>query len=90
VVRLYSTAPAERYRLGKGRLDVGSDADLVLVDPSGSWVVSDDDVVSKAGWTPYAGRTFKGRIVATYLRGQEIARDGRPHDQRTGRLVTPG
>jgi dihydroorotase (multifunctional complex type) len=89
VVRLYATAPADRYRLPKGRLEVGSDADLVLVDPAGWWDVDDVSVLSKAGWSPFAGRRFQGRIVATYLRGIEISRDGRPYDERTGRFRRP-
>jgi dihydroorotase (multifunctional complex type) len=89
LVRLYATAPARRYLLPKGVISQGQDADIVLVDPAGSWTVGDADIISKAGWSPYAGRTFRGRIVATYLRGEEIARDGACHDERTGRFVTP-
>jgi dihydroorotase len=72
VVALYSETPARIYGLHprKGSLDMGADADLVLVDPELRWTVRDEDVVSKAGWSPYAGRTFTGRTVRTFLRGR--------------------
>jgi dihydroorotase-like cyclic amidohydrolase len=53
-----------------------TDADIVLVDPEERWTVRDEDVRSKAGWSPYAGRTLVGRAVRTYLRGEPVARDG--------------
>lgn len=91
VVDLYSYRPALRYGLtpSKGLLTRGSDADLVLVDPRSSWTVQDADIISKAGWSPYSGTTFQGRVVATYLRGEEIARDGASNDARSGRFL-PG
>ncbi len=89
VARLYSEAPAKRYRLHprKGSLDVGSDADFVLVDPTGSWMVADSDMHSKAGWSPFSGRELRGRMVATYLGGHEIAADGVSHQLRSGSFV---
>jgi len=38
--------------------------------------VRDEDVLSRAGWSPYAGRTLTGRAVRTYLRGAVAASDG--------------
>lgn len=91
VARVYSEAPARRYGLypRKGNIAVGCDADLVLVDTEGSWEVDDAEIISKAGWTPLAGRRLTGRIHSTYLRGTLIAEDRRPLDLRTGRFL-PG
>lgn len=91
LTRLTSFAPASRYGLAprKGSLDPGADADLVLVDPDAHWVVDDADIISKAGWSPYAGRRFQGRVEATYLRGRLVGEGDRPRDERTGRFL-PG
>jgi len=91
VARLYSEAPARRYGLypTKGHLGEGADADFVLVDPTAEWHVTNADLLSKAAWSPFAGRTFRGRAVATYLRGDEIARYGEAHAMREGQFV-PG
>jgi dihydroorotase-like cyclic amidohydrolase len=87
----YAEEPARRYGLwpAKGNLAVGADADLALVDPDATVRIRDEDVLSKAGWTPFAGRETHGDVVRVFLGGEEIARDGSPADRRTGRFL-PG
>lgn len=91
VVRVYCERPARIYGLWprKGRIEIGADADLVLVDPAAERTLRSADVLSKAGWTPFDGRRVRGRVVQTYLRGTLVAEEGRPRDERTGRLL-PG
>ena len=76
---LYARMPACIYGLypRKGALLPGSDGDFTLVDPGIRYTIEDRNILSKAGWTPYAGRTVQGKVVATYLRGQKIAEAGR-------------
>jgi dihydroorotase (multifunctional complex type) len=59
----------------KGVLLPGSDADLVLVDPNETRVLTDDGLYTKVGWTPYRDWTITGVVKATMLRGELIARD---------------
>jgi dihydroorotase-like cyclic amidohydrolase len=51
------------------------------VDPGAEWTLTDGDVRSKAGWTPYANAKIRGRVQATVVRGRVIARDGSLTDQ---------
>jgi hypothetical protein len=79
VVELTAEAPARLYGLAprKGHLEVGSDADIVLVDFTAERTLENATVVSRAGWTAYAGRRIRGRPVVTLSRGRVVASDGR-------------
>ncbi len=76
-VEATSTAPARLFKLErKGEISPGFDADLVLVDLENEYEVRDADVLSLIGWSPYAGRKFKGKPVRTILRGRTIYDNG--------------
>lgn len=77
VVEACSTRPASLFGIaGKGRLEAGYDADIVLADLDLEYEIRDEDVLSLIGWSPYAGRKVKGKPVRTILRGQTIYLDG--------------
>lgn len=93
VARGCAEAPARWYGFypRKGHLGPGADADLVLFDERTESVLRDEGVISKAGWTPYAGRLVRGSIVATYLRGRLIAQSGTPLRTFDGEFIAgPG
>ena len=77
VVELLSYNPARTYGLAprKGRIEVGADADLVLVDVNKRRSVNAENMLSAADYTVFEGRELTGWPVRTWLRGHEIARD---------------
>jgi dihydroorotase-like cyclic amidohydrolase len=70
--------PARSFGLqaSKGQIAVGYDADLVIVDADRSWTITNAEVRSRCGWTPYDGRTISGHIDATFVRGEPVYLDG--------------
>jgi allantoinase len=84
-----AATPARVFGLpAKGAIEIGRDADLVLVDPTGSIVVDASRLPSSAGWSPYDGRTLRGSVVETLSRGEPVARDGQPIERAGhGRFV---
>ncbi|HEU4357531.1 MAG TPA: amidohydrolase family protein, partial [Xanthobacteraceae bacterium] len=79
VAVLLAERPAQAFGLGdrKGRIAVGLDADLVLVDPEATLRVTPEVIRSRAGRSPFEGMTLRGRPVLTVLRGEVIAEDGK-------------
>lgn len=76
-VELLSTAPARVFGLArKGRLEVGCDADVAVIDLAAEFEITDEMVLSKIGWTPYAGRRTHGVVETTLVRGQVVYEHG--------------
>ncbi len=78
LVRLVSESPARRFGLWprKGNLMPGADADVLVLDPELEWEVDPARLVTAAGWSPYAGRRLRGRVIAAFSRGVQVW-DGR-------------
>jgi allantoinase len=82
VARLTATGPAERFRIaGKGRIEVGADADLALIAPE-PYTLTAEDLRYRHRVSPYVGRRMGARVVRTLLRGRAPA-------PGAGRLLTP-
>ena len=54
----------------RGFLREGYWADLVIVDPEATTEVTRNGVLSKCGWSPFEGSTFRSRIVSTIINGE--------------------
>jgi allantoinase len=77
ISRLMSLETAKFIGLDKvkGQIAVGLDADLLVFDEQASFTISNGMIKHRHKITPYEGRTVKGKIVKTYLRGQLIYSD---------------
>lgn len=91
IARVVAQRPAEIFGISerKGSISIGKDADLIFVDPQITWTVSNDQQLSKAGFTPFAGRTIKGAVKKTMLRGRVIMSDNRLIGEPSGRFLAP-
>lgn len=86
LVDLICAAPAKIFGLErKGRIARGYDADLTLVDMQGSIMLSDEDMKSKCGWTPYANKICIGKPVYTLINGKIAAKEGVLEEVTLGR-----
>ena len=93
-VELISTRPARMYNLypRKGIIEVGAQADLVLFDPTATSVIDGTQWFTKAAPSErlYSGRTLRGSIKQTILRGKTVYRDGViVGEPGTGQFVRP-
>ncbi len=88
-VQISSENPARIYGLypRKGSLEIGADADLVLVDLQAAYRLDGGDLHSRHPITPYDGWKVQGRPLATYLRGRCIFRDGQVLGSPDGEMV---
>ncbi len=79
LVELMSSNPAKLFGLypNKGSLEIGTDADLVLFNPSVNWTFEDDNVHSASLYTPYRGFKVHGKVETTILRGKVIMDNGK-------------
>ena len=90
VARLTARAAVDRFRLGdRGRIEPGGMADLVVVDLAHAAPLAAADLHDRHKLSPYVGRTLRGRVQRTVLRGRTVFRDGHAVGPAIGELVRP-
>jgi len=81
--------PATLYKVKeRGFLRPGYRADLVLVKPNEPHMVSADTIVSKCGWSPFEGHTFRWNITHTWVNGHAVYEVGEFNEQYMGERLT--
>jgi len=76
-VDLLATTPARIFGLAdKGAIEVGRDADLVLLDPRERWTIRAAEQHHSSDFTLFEGMEVQGRVRRTIVRGDDVVRDG--------------
>ncbi|MGV9801628.1 dihydroorotase [Mycobacterium sp. NPDC003449] len=89
VAELVSANPARRFGLrSKGALAPGYDADIALVDPHTSWTVRAADSESTQEYTPFEGFDMTAKVTDTFLRGNQVLRDGAVVGEPAGQYLS--
>jgi dihydroorotase len=89
VVNWMSTAVAKAYSIpNKGLIQVGYDADLILVDLTNYHPVLRSEVQSKCGWSSFEGWSLTGWPVMTIVNGEVVFNRGEFNDQVRGKALT--
>lgn len=86
LVNVLSTHPAIHYGLYplKGSMEIGADADLVIVDLEREWTVDQARMLTRAKYSPFHGKRLRGKPVKTIVRGRLV------YDESQGVVGTPG
>lgn len=90
IASMLAANPAARFRIpAKGAIVPGNDADLVLLDGSRSYTLSQAMLRQRHKVSPYLKREFTGVVVRTMRRGETIFRDGKIVARTNGKFVRP-
>jgi dihydropyrimidinase len=74
LVNVLATTPARLFGMpGKGAIDVGRDADLVLFDPEAQRILRQEDLHHTSDFTPYEGLPVHGAVREVVIRGRTLA-----------------
>ncbi len=77
MVDLIATTPARRFGIrGKGALEVGLDADVVVFDPAAERALRAGDLHHTSDYTPYEGMPVRGAVRDVLVRGEDVIRGG--------------
>jgi dihydroorotase len=80
--------PAILFRIReRGFIREGYFADLTLVDVNNPWEVSTENILSKCGWSPFEGETFKSKVSHTIVSGHLAYENGILHENQTGKRL---
>ena len=77
IIQKMCHAPVECFQIKKrGYVREGFYADLVIADLNSPWTVNRSNILSKCGWSPFEGQTFRSKVTHTFVNGQLVYNEG--------------
>lgn len=80
IVSKMSYEPAKVFGLEAGKISVGAQADITVIDPDLEWTVDEKKFYTKGSHSPFVGRKLKGKAVLTMVKGKVVMQDGKVLD----------
>ena len=89
VVKASSTNVAKRFNLSdRGTIEEGKKADIVLINPIKSHTVTNSDIASLCGWSPFINHTFRCSVAHTVVSGVLKVKDGKIVSDEAGEALS--
>lgn len=88
LIRLISVNPAKIFSIqGHGKLEIGSEANLTLIDLKAERKIENSWIVSRCGWTPFDGMKVKGWMKGCFVNGRLAMLEDQLIDGPKGQLL---
>ncbi len=89
VVDKMSHAPATLFKIKeRGYIRENYKADLVIVDPNSPWTVSESNIYSKCGWSPFENQEFSHKVSHCFVNGKLVYHNGIFDESKKGERLT--
>tara|TARA_Y100001970_G_C14208515_1_gene845482 strand:- start:567 stop:1853 length:1287 start_codon:yes stop_codon:yes gene_type:complete len=72
IIQCLTSNPANILKINKGNLKIGNDADFCIVDLFKPWIVKKENLLSKSKNTCIEGKKLQGKVLNTYVKGEEL------------------
>ena len=72
IIKALTCNPAKILKINKGNLSIGNDADFCILDINKPWIVKKENLISKSKNTSIEGRKLQGKVISTFVKGEEL------------------
>ncbi len=72
IIETLTSNPARILNIDKGNLSIGNDADFCVVDINKPWIVKKEKLISKSKNTSIENKKLQGKVLNTYIKGEEL------------------